>query len=230
MAALTKSHDQTVQRLMAATTKLQTTATALQNERTALQSVLLKFGASSPMKRGHGGFSSNGTSPTTPNAPSGGACLDDDDEFDEDELFGSPKRSSSAKINGSSSPVVRLSPGGDRLSNGVGTPNRSTFGSPGVGGAPWSSIPEEYPSDPRLVSILMLPHDMANDVLRSRRQLKLYMRLIHQLPSALQEHHDMLAKAFEEEWKPEASDASLALYDEKERLYESARLRLEGEL
>jgi hypothetical protein len=225
LATLTKSHDLTVQRLMAATTKLQTTATALQNERTALQSVMLKFGASSPLKRGCNG------SPTTP-VPSMTAANspDGEDEIDDDELFGSPKRSSAGcggRSGGSSSPL-RLTTV-DRTSSG-GTPTWNTFGSPGVGGAPWSTIPDEYPNDPRLVSILMLPHDMANDVLRSRRQLRMYIRLISQLPSALQEHHDLLAMSVEEEWLPTVNEMSQELYDEKERLYESARLRLEGEL
>lgn len=222
ISALAKTHDQTVQRLLAATSKLQTTSTMLQHERSAMQSVLLRFGAaSSPTKGGgphvalpaeHGcaSPSSPGQQCTEPSS------LDDEDELDENELFGSPKRSEAT--NGHN---LRFS-----------TPDRSPSLLPSsmIDGSPWSTIPDDYPNDPRLVSILMLPHDMANDVLRSRRQLKKYVRLVSLLPSALREHHEMLLGTIKDEWIPEANAEADSLFEMKERLYESARLRLEGEL
>lgn len=220
--ALSKAHDNTVQRLLAANTKVSTTMTMLQEERSALQSVLLKFAqqsASSPTGRRsdtkireHCVSSSAICQPPVADTVDASQffridevdAFEEEDDFDDDELFGAP---SGVSVSASGSP---------KFCNEISETLELT--------------PEQAERQSRVIATLMLPHEMANDMLKSRRQLQLYIRLISQLPSALQEHHDMIERRFQQNWLAEAESLLRDTDLEKERMLESARLLVSGEL
>lgn len=142
-----------------------------------------------------------GQAPPSPNAASQG------DDLDDDELFGSPHKV------GPTDAVEGVSPlRGDLNVISPGKP-----------------IPDQL-CNAAAVAALMLPHEMANDVLKTRRQLQQYIRIIASLPSALKEHHDRIDRMFNQEWLVAATEEMVNVQQEKERIAESFRLRLEGEL
>lgn len=183
--------------------KLETTTTLLQQERHTLSAVLLRevsmLPGGAPDSPSYRGASTI-ASPLSCASPTAGSDKVDNDTLDDNELFGA-----------------------------TNDPPKADRGVAGWNAHGFHPVPEQHPDNPRAVAALMLSYEMANDVLRCRRQLKRYISLVAVLPSALKEHRELLERELHQLVMDLEGEYDL-LSEEKQRCYDSARLRVAGEL